>query len=616
MGQDKGASMALTLRMKAAVGIGAALVIAAMVCAVDWKLTGNVDSALGEILEEHRLQLSACDAIDADVLKLEPFFHGGNAAARSEEARGIGTRIDHDVAALFDREKSGPAAAQVERLRTSWSTFRAAWDTYARTPGEEERGRLYREKLAPTISQVAASLNRLRNDATANVVRTAEHSRRVVYRTQQLLVALLVGASVLAALVLLGIGHWIITPLRQMRESVDQIERGEMQGLNLPKTGDEIGLLGAALERMAAALHAYRQSDEARLERTRQTTQLAIESLTSAVAIVSPEGRVEIANETARRLFHIEPGMALAQLEDTRLAEMLKSVLTTAQRVEPKGFESAVQMFDASGERFFLPHMLPIIDKSAAMVGVTLVLSDVTGLRRIDEAKSGLISTVSHELKTPLTSIQMCIHLLLDHADALAPNQRELLETARQDSDRLGQIIEGFLDIGRLQAGRAQLQLEAVRVADLIEDAISPLHGALAGGTLKLDQRLPATLPLVLADRPRIRHALENLLSNAAKYTPEGGTVTIDADADETMVHIRVADTGIGIPEAYLPTIFEKFVRTPMGAARNAEGAGLGLAIAREVVEAHGGSIQVVSTEGKGSTFTMSLRRAAPGDQP
>jgi signal transduction histidine kinase len=266
-----------------------------------------------------------------------------------------------------------------------------------------------------------------------------------------------------------------------------------------------------------------------------------------------------------------------------------------------------VQVFDDGVERIFLPHLIPILDDAGGLSGVTVVLADATQLRQIDEAKSGLISTVSHELKTPLTSIQMCIHLALEET-GMPPKQRELLEAAKEDSRRLGQIIESLLDIGRLQAGRAQFQFEPADVATLIEESAGPLSAAVAAGSLTVERALPPDLPQVLADRARIRHVFENIFSNAAKYTPAGGKVKIWAEAAERVVRIFISDTGVGIPAEYTGQIFERFVRVPQDGS--VPGAGLGLTIAREVIEAHGGEISVVSKPGEGSTFMTTLRRA------
>jgi signal transduction histidine kinase len=240
---------------------------------------------------------------------------------------------------------------------------------------------------------------------------------------------------------------------------------------------------------------------------------------------------------------------------------------------------------------------------------VILVLQDVTQLRQQEEMKKGVISTVSHQLKTPLTSIRMAIHLLLEEKiGTLTEKQVELLVAAREDSDRLHSILNNLLDISRIEYGKAQIEFRAVPPHSMISEAVEPFRRAAQDQGVSLTVEIPGDLPEVQADTTRINHVFGNLLSNALKYTPPGGKIILSAKADEERVKFSVSDTGRGIPSKYLPRIFEQFFRVPDQGAET--GAGLGLAIVKEIVEAHGGTVDVESQEGKGATFTFTLRRA------
>ena len=225
--------------------------------------------------------------------------------------------------------------------------------------------------------------------------------------------------------------------------------------------------------------------------------------------------------------------------------------------------------------------------------------------------KRGLVSTVSHQLKTPLTSIRMAVHLLLEeNVGALTEKQAELLLAARDDSDRLNGILDNLLDISRMESGKVPMSFAPVAPQVIVAEAAEHFAAAYQDKGISLQTAVPGDLPEVMADAARIVHVFDNLLSNALKYTSAGGSVTMSARADEEKVIFSVSDTGTGIPREYLDTIFDQFFRVPDQQAR--AGAGLGLAIAREIVEAHGGSITVDSTEGHGSTFTVMLKKAAP----
>lgn len=402
----------------------------------------------------------------------------------------------------------------------------------------------------------------------------------------------------------------VLRPIRKLTASVRQIEEGNFDLAVPVSSDDELGELAEAINAMAARLREFRASEQARLTRTQRTTQLAIDSLPHAVAVINTAGQVDLVNQTAQRLFGLRPGAAVGSIQPRSLADWLQEALADPEGIEPRGYESAVQIFDNSRERFFIPHVIPIRGDGEELVGFTLVLADTTELRRIDEAKSNLLATVSHELKTPLTSVQMAIGLVLDdpRLGSLSARQLELLDAARGDADRLRRIIENILDMARLQGGQPRLQLQAMAPGEVLGRVLEPVREGFRVRQIELATDVPAELPQVLVDPTRIDHVLANLLSNAMKYTPVGGRVVVSVKSEGAMVRFSVCDTGPGIPEAYLPRVFDKFVRVP-GLAEPT-GVGLGLAIAREVVEAHGGRIEVSSVVGEGSTFSFTVQRA------
>jgi signal transduction histidine kinase len=262
--------------------------------------------------------------------------------------------------------------------------------------------------------------------------------------------------------------------------------------------------------------------------------------------------------------------------------------------------------------------------EGGALVGITLILSDITNLRRIDEMKSGLLSTVSHELRTPLTSLQMALHVLLEERlGALNAEQTEMLVAARDDAERLRTILVNLLEIARYEAGSQQLSFAPTAPRDLAELSVAPLRSAFADQGVELKLAIePETAP-VMADPARAQLVLGNLLQNALQHTQAGGTVVVTAapappagvahgGAAATngagMVRFTVADSGAGIPQEYLDHVFDRFFQVPGSRG----GAGLGLAIAKEVVQAHGGAIGVESHAGGsgGATFWFTLPAA------
>jgi NtrC-family two-component system sensor histidine kinase KinB len=426
----------------------------------------------------------------------------------------------------------------------------------------------------------------------------------------RLIIRLAVMGAALAVVFILLMSRAILRPLGTLTQSLEEVAKGNLDQIVQVKSRDELHKLAEAFNLMAANLREFRRSDRAKLMRIQRTTQLAVDSLPDAIAIVNSNGIVELSNQTAQNLFGLHPEQSIQSLRDQRLGDLYQQVSREMAASQPRGYESAIEVFDQGGQlRFFLPRAVPIMDAEHRLLGVTVVLGDVTNLRRLDEMKSGLLSVVSHELKTPLTSIRMASHLLLEErVGTLNAKQTELLMAARDDADRLQKIIEDLLDMGRLESGRVKLDLQSEPSERLVSDAVTPLETAFRDKCLTLEVNVPVDTPPVLADPARIGHVFSNLLINALKFTGPGGHVRIYAEPTDKFVRFIVQDTGIGIPMEHLGRIFERFYRVPR--ENQPSGAGLGLAIAKEIVDAHGGTISVESRPGKGSGFSFTLQRA------
>jgi signal transduction histidine kinase len=420
---------------------------------------------------------------------------------------------------------------------------------------------------------------------------------------------MLLAATVIAAGILFLTGKWILRPITRLTNSAKEIQKGNLDLVVPGGSSDEIGQLTKAFDDMAASLREFRRDGQARLLRIQRSTQQAFDSLPDAIAVINPEGEVEVATEAAREAFGLKSSVRVRDLPSLWMGGLCDEALASGRIAELEGAQAVVQQFVRNEERFYRPRAVPILDSGRAPAGVVLILQDVTQQRRQDEMKRGVISTVSHQLKTPLTSIRMAIHLLLDEKTGmLTPKQEDLLVAAQEEADRLHTIVGELLDIGRIGSGKARMDLAPLSPQKVVLEGSEPYRSAARGQGVTLAVDVPEDLPEVLADPTRITHVFANLLSNALKYTLPGGRISLSAQAAEEVVQFKISDTGIGIPDRYLPRIFEQFFRVPDQGPGT--GAGLGLAIVKEIVEAHGGTVGVESREGAGSTFLFSLRRA------
>lgn len=257
--------------------------------------------------------------------------------------------------------------------------------------------------------------------------------------------------------------------------------------------------------------------------------------------------------------------------------------------------------------RFITVHAAPVM-MGTEFLGTVSVFRDITPEVEADRAKTEFISTVSHELRTPMTSIKGYVDLLLlGSAGPLSEMQRRFLQIVKANADRLKLLVDDLLDISRIESGRLQLDLRPVPLEAAVEAVVASLKARIDEKKQRLELDLPEFLPPVHADKDRLIQILSNLVSNAHKYTPEGGRICIRARAEDEAVHVEVSDTGIGIPPEALPRIFERFYRVDDPRVQETPGTGLGLSIVKALVEMHGGRIWVESEVGKGSTFHFTI---------
>lgn len=475
-------------------------------------------------------------------------------------------------------------------------------------PLDQRRG-IYFEKLLPLFQEIKTTADEILQMNQQNMIDANGRARNTAAEARERMILLLVCGALLAALFILYTEWRVLRPIQRLTRSADQISRGNLDLVVRSDSRDEIGRLSEAFNEMASSLREFRRSDRSRLARIQRSTQQVFRSLPNAVAVVDLEGRVEVSTEAAAEIFGLKSDVQIKSLAFDWLAILFDEALNNGRIADSESKRPVIQRFVNNEERFFRPQAVPIMDISRRSTGVILILEDVTRELQQNELKRGVISTVSHQLKTPLTSLRMAVYLLLEEkAGLLTPKQTELLVAARDDSDRLHSILSSLLDISRIESGKMRMDLKPIDPHAMVLEQIDGFRSAARDRGIELQAEFSDELPEVMADPLQIGHVLANGISNALKYTTPGGTVTVSATAGEKTVCFAVKDTGTGIPSEHLDHVFEQFFRVP--GQESSTGEGLGLAIAREIVEAHGGTIKVESREGEGTTLTFCLIRA------
>jgi len=491
-----------------------------------------------------------------------------------------------------------------QQVSTNFQAFLRAADTINTLDYPENQRLVYERDMVPNGQMINLLLERIHDLNHQAILGTSQNIRNITHDVTRLMLAGMVIALLVSTYTGYRVGRSILRPIQLLTRASRELGEGKLDQPVPVATQDELGELGRAFNKMAAQLQEYRQSTSEKIVRLHRTMETTLASFPDPIFVLDQEGRIELKNPAADGLM---ANLRLNGRLPDRLQSIARNTLANGENFLPDSFKEAVTYRVNGQEKFFLPRILAMRSRDDALFGVAVVLYDVTRFRLLDAAKTDLVSTVSHELKSPLTSVRLGLHILLEKTvGTLNPKQDELLSAARSDTERLLRILNDLLDLARLEEGDAALRLEPVSPAELLTGAMKEMADKASTKNLRVNLRMKLDLPAVTVDRQRINHVFTNLLSNAIKYSPEAGEIVLSAvPVEDHCVEFRVSDQGPGIPAEYQTRIFDRFFRVP---SQTKTGAGLGLSIAREITMSHGGRIGVRNPPGRGCTFYVTLK--------
>jgi signal transduction histidine kinase/HAMP domain-containing protein len=567
------------------------------------------------ILRENYRSVMAAEAMKEAIERLDALLSSAR-AGRVEEARRAVSIWRARFERALDVERHNITLPGEGELATAIGRdFQACseeTERYLALVDPAAREIAYTATLVPLFDRIRAGCERILETNQAAMLEADRAARASADRAMWVALGAAIAAAAGGGLVTRSVVRSVLHPIGVLTASVQAIARGDLEQVVAPPAHDELGALSEAFNAMARSLREFRESSLGDLLQAWEAAQSAVDSISDPVAVFDLRRRVKVANAPARAMLGLEHAAAESEPPalPAELTRALDHVLESGTAYAPQDYERALRASREGRDLVLLPRASPMRDMAGRLVGATLVLQDVTRLKRLDELKSDVVATVAHEIRTPLTALRMNTHLLLEEmAGPLTAKQQELLVASREECDRLDQLAATILDVARIEAGALRMERRPTAPIEAAGGAADDFAAAAEARGVKLERAVPADLPLVQADPDRLRLVFANLIGNALRYTPAGGSITVAAERRGEAVRFSVIDTGCGIAPEHLPRIFEKYYRR--GAvcepANGARGAGLGLTIAREVVIAHGGEIGVESAPGKGARFWFDI---------
>ncbi|WP_335872246.1 two-component system histidine kinase PnpS [Bacillus sp. 2205SS5-2] len=437
------------------------------------------------------------------------------------------------------------------------------------------------------------------------VLSTSIEVLKTAYGQIWLVLAVSLGLSLIVIILLASkITAQYTKPIESATTVAIELAKGNYRARTFEDYIDETSMLSSSINILARNLQEMVSTQEMQQDRL----MTLIENMGSGLLLIDPKGYIVLINKAYKEQFHIKPFDLLRKryyeaISNNEINKIVEEVFMTEQKVRkqlliPVNIE--IRHFEVYGA--------PIIGNSDEWKGILLVFHDITELKKLEQMRKDFVANVSHELKTPITSIKGFSETLLDGAMNDRDTLQSFLHIILKESDRLQSLIQDLLDLSKIEKQGFHLSVYEVNVNDLAEDVLMMLQSKADEKQVTL-QFKPGSQAIIEGDAPRLKQILINLISNGISYTPEKGRVSIGIVSENEEVNITVQDTGVGMERSEIPRIFERFYRVDKARSRNSGGTGLGLAIVKHLVEAHHGTIEVSSEEGMGTMFTLTFQK-------
>jgi NtrC-family two-component system sensor histidine kinase KinB len=469
----------------------------------------------------------------------------------------------------------------------------------------------YQNTLLPSFISVRDACISLKEINETTMVKASSNAKRVADRAIWSMIIVGLAAAGFGLGFSLMLSNLLTRPLRHIMEGAKKISEENYNVEIRDQSSDELGQLAGEFNVMVKKLKSYHDLNIGKLLTEKRKSEAIVNSIDDGIIVVDADFKVVDINPAAARAIGTELDQAKEKhfLEVVKNEKLFQLIKQSAESGRPPRVEEDKNIIIIEKEKtqsHYQYWISPIYSEVKTMIGVVLLLRDITRLKELDKLKSEFVMKASHELRTPLTSIGMGIDLLIESGmKKLSREEQKLLQAAHEDIQRLKFLVNDLLTLSKIESGKIDMEFEPVSIPVLFDKVVLEMKIQAETKSIELSYEAPKNFPKIKADAYKIAWVLTNLVANALKFTEAGGYIRLSAEQLGSLAYISVKDNGAGIPIEYQSKIFDKFVQV-----KNQEelhGSGLGLAICKEIVHAHGGTIWVDSAPGEGSTFTFTI---------
>lgn len=406
----------------------------------------------------------------------------------------------------------------------------------------------------------------------------------------------------------------IIQPISELTKKVEAISQKKYSERIEVKSDNEVGILARSFNKMAEKLSEYEKSNVEKLIVEKKRAEAIVGNMRDAIIVLDENNEVIIVNKIGLELLGLQQSDIVGKNMNDIAGrnKLLKNILESkdqSKREDPESRNNYLRIVFKDKEEFYLKDFTNIFNEEGKSIGIIIALKNVTGFKELDEIKSGFIATVSHELKTPLAAMNMSLRLIQDpRVGDLNSEQKKLTAAMKDEVKRLLKMVNELLNLSKIESGGEVYKYQEVSVDELIDASVTPMLMQFEQNKIKFDLKVEQNLPKLKLDVNKIAWVIINLLNNAVRYSKQGGEIKFNVSKESNYIKFSIKDNGVGIKPEYIDKIFQKFVQVNKANLESQyKGVGLGLAIAKEFIEAHKGEIYATSDYGRGSEFVFKI---------